>query len=209
MTWIIYGDKGSGAFAAEAALAEAGAEYEFRKISLADNEQRKPEYLAINPVGKMPALQVPEGKILTESLAMMLTIAERFPDAQLLPPPASFARAEAYRWMALMASEIYPMVEIEDYPERFVPEGPESAALKDKAIDRIRKRLLIVENTVAGPWLLASGFSLADIYVAMFVRWSAAHNWRDEHVPRLCAIMKKLAERPRTGPVWQRYFPPL
>lgn len=209
MSWIIYGDKGSGAFAAEAALAEAGAEYEFRKISLAKDEQRGPEYLAINPSGKIPALKLPEGGLLTETLAMLLTIAERFPDAQLLPPSASFARAEAYRWMAFMASEIYPMVEIEDYPERFAPQGLESAALKDKAIDRIRKHLLILESAVAGPWLLANGFSLADIYVAMFVRWSAAHNWRDEHVPRLCAIMKKLAERPRTGPVWQRYFPPL
>lgn len=206
MTWIIYGDKGSGAFAAEAALAEVGAHYEFREISLANNEQRGAEYLAINPSGKIPALKLPEGGLLTETLAMLLTIAERFPDAQLLPAWGSFARSEAYRWMAFMASEIYPMVEIEDYPARFAPEGAETEVLKAKARGRIRERLLILENAVAAPWLLADGFSLADVYAAMFNRWSAAHGWRDEHVPKLCAIMRQIAERPRAGPVWQRHF---
>ena len=59
--FIIFGDKGSGAFSAEAALAEVGAPYEFRTISLERNEQRSPEFLAINPSGKMPALRFPKG----------------------------------------------------------------------------------------------------------------------------------------------------
>ncbi|HEY6578678.1 MAG TPA: glutathione S-transferase family protein [Rhizomicrobium sp.] len=208
MTWCIFGDKGSGAFAAEAALAEAGADYQFRQVSLKGDEQRKPEFLAINPSGKIPALQAPEGGILTETLAMLLTIAERYPAADLLPATGTFARAQAFRWLAFMASEIYPMVEIEDYPARFAPEGAESEALREKARDRIRARLLIVEHAVAGPWLLAEGFSAADIYAAMFTRWSAAHGWRDTNAPKLCAIMKTVAERPRLAPVWARHFPP-
>ena len=207
--WIIYGDKGSGAFAAAAALAEAGAAYEFRTVSLKSDDQKKPEFLAINPAGKIPALQLPEGGVLTETLAMLLTIAERYSDACLLPAPGSFARAEAFRWLAYMASEIYPMVEIEDYPARFVPGGAQSDALRDAARDRIRERLLILERAVAGPWLLASGFSVVDVYAAMFNRWSAAHVWRDTNIPKLCAIMRNVAERPRIAPVWQMYFPPL
>ncbi|HEY3778176.1 MAG TPA: glutathione S-transferase family protein [Rhizomicrobium sp.] len=206
MTWIIYGDKGSGAFAAEAALAEAGAEYEFREISLSKHEQRGPEYLEINPAGKIPALKLPEGGMLTETLAMLLTIAERFPDSQLLPPPASFARAEAYRWMAFMASEIYPMVEIEDYPARFVPEGAQSDALREKANARIRERLLILEHEALGPWLLGEEFSAADIYAALFLSWSSARGWRDAHAPKLCAITRGVAERPRIAAVWPPQF---
>jgi GST-like protein len=209
VSWIIYGDKGSGAFAAEAALAEAGANREFREVSLARNEQRKPEFLAINPSGKIPAVQLPEGGILTETLAILLTIAERYPEARLLPPIGTYARADALRWLAFMASEIYPMVEIEDYPSRFAPDRAESEALKLKARDRIRERLLIVEKAVAGPWLLADGFSACDIYAAMFSRWSATHGWRDTNIPKLCAIMSGVAERPRIAPVWTRYFPPL
>ena len=97
MSWIIYGDKGSGAFAAEAALAEAGAHCEFREISLQRNEQRSPEFLAVNPAGKIPALQPPEGEVITETLAMLLTIAERYPAAGLLPPLGTPARAQALR----------------------------------------------------------------------------------------------------------------
>jgi len=206
VNWIIYGDKGSGAFAAEAALAEAGAEREFREISLQRDEQRSPEFLAINPAGKIPALQLPEGEVITESLAMLLVIAERYPAAGLLPPIGMAARAHALRWLAFMASEIYPIVEIEDYPSRFVPEGAESEALREKAKARIRKRLLILERAVGGPWILAGGFSACDIYAAMFTRWSATHGWRDEHIPKLCAIMRGLAARPALAPVWQKFF---
>jgi len=207
VSFVLYGDKGSGAFSAEAALAEAEASYEFRSVSLKLNEQRAPDFLAINPSGKMPALQLPEGEIVTETLAILLTIAERFPDAALLPPQASPARAQAYRWLAFMASEIYPMVEIEDYPSRFAPEGAESEALRDKVRKRIRERLLILEQAIAGPWLLATGFSVADIYLAMFSQWSAVTaDFRREHLPKIRAIAHAVAARPRIAPIWQRHF---
>jgi GST-like protein len=206
MSYTVFGDIRSGAFAAEAALAEAGANYELHLVSLEKNEQKSPEFLALNPAGKMPALRLPDGGIITESAAIMLTIADRFPQAGLIPPHATFARAEAYRWIAFMASEIYPMVEIEDYPARFVPEGPEAQALKARAVERIRERMLIVEKAVVGPWLLAHEFSAADIYITMFSRWSAVKTWREKHLPRICAIADALSKRPRIAPVWQRYF---
>lgn len=208
MSFIIYGDKGSGAFSAEAALAEAGAHYEFHPVSLKLNEQRAPDFLAINPSGKMPALQLPEGGVVTESLAILVMLAERFPEAQLLPPPGSFARAQALRWLAFMATELYPMVEIVDYPARFVPEGAESDALRECAREKLRERILIIEHAVAGPWLLADGFSVADIYAAMFSRWDIGAEFRAASLPRLVALADAVAQRPRIAPIWQRHFPP-
>jgi len=207
--FIIYGDKGSGAFSAEAALSEVDAPYEFKLISLEKNEQRSPEFLAINPSGKMPAVRLPEGRILTESLAILLTVADHFPNARLLPPQASPDRATAYRWLAFMASEIYPMVEISDYPDRFAPAGDEAEALRQKAKERIRERLLIVERQVAGPWFLPSGFSILDIYAAMFSRWrgSIGKDWLEAgHIPHLLALGHAVSERPRIAPVWERHF---
>jgi len=206
MTYTIFGDKGSGAFAAEAALAEAGAPYEFRFVSLEKNEQKEPAFLAINPSGKIPALKLPEGEILTESAAILLTVADHFPNARLLPAQASTERAQAYRWLAFMASEIYPIVEIVDYPQRFAAEGEAADALRLKARDRIRERMLIVERIAAGPWLLASGFSILDIYAAMFSRWSVGKNWRTANLPKLNALAEALSSRPRIAPVWQRHF---
>ena len=206
MSYTIYGDKGSGAFSAEAALAEAGAPYEFHHISLEKNEQKEPAFLAINPSGKIPALKLPEGGILTESAAILLTVADHFPNARLLPAQASAGRAQAYRWLAFMASEIYPMVEIVDYPARFVPEGDAATDLRKRARDRVRERLLIVERMTAGPWLLASGFSILDIYAAMFSRWSVGKDWRAANLPKLNALAVELSKRPAIAPVWQRHF---
>jgi GST-like protein len=209
MSYTIFGDKGSGAFSAEAALAEAGAPYEFHAISLDKNEQRRPEFLAINPSGKIPALRLPEGEVITESSAILLTIADHFPNARLLPPQAGVARAQAYRWLAFMAAEIYPMVEVSDYPERFAPAGEEAEALRQKARERIRERLLIIERFVAGPWFLPSGFSILDIYAAMFMRWrsSIGREWLEEgNLPKLQAMSATLSSRPAIAPVWARHF---
>jgi GST-like protein len=208
VTYTIYGDLRSGAFSAEAALAEAGAAYTFERISLRTNEQKAPAFLALNPAGKVPALRLPEGHIVTESAAILLVVADRFPAAGLLPPSGSVARADAYRWIAFMASEIYPMVEIDDYPARFAPEGPEAEALRERAQARTRERLLVVDNAIAGPWLLGSGFSAADIYAVMFSRWNdtLGRGWAKENLPKINALAVEVSKRERIAPVWARHF---
>jgi glutathione S-transferase len=208
MSFTVFGDLGSGAFSAEAVLAEAGAPYEFHSVSLEKNEQRAPAFLAINPSGKIPALRLPEGGIVTESAAILLTIADYFPNAHLLPPQADAMRASAYRWLAFMASEIYPMVEISDYPERFVTKD-QAEALRKHAQARIRERLTIVERFVDGPWFLPTGFSILDIYAAMFSRWkgSIGKEWLAEgHIPKLSALALELSQRKAIAPVWKRHF---
>jgi glutathione S-transferase len=105
-----------------------------------------------------------------------------------------------------MASEIYPMVEIVDYPERFTPEGADKEIVRTTARDRIRERFLIIEKAIAEPWLLPTGFSAADIYAAMFSRWSLGKDWRDSNLPKVNALAKAVSERPRLAPVWQKHF---
>lgn len=206
MSYTLYGDLGSGAFSAEAVLAEAGAPYSFEMVSLEKNEQKQPGFLAINPSGKIPALRLPEGQVITESAAILLTLADHFPQARLLPPQGSPDRAQLYRWLAFLASEVYPIVEMADYPERFVP-GGDPAALRAVARERIHERLLIIERMIAGPFLLAHGFSILDIYAAMFSRWGHEPDWRQANLPRLMALAKAVSERPAIAPVWQRHFP--
>ena len=210
MTYILFGDKGSGAFCVEAALAEAGAPVEFHEISLEKDEQRSDEFRVLNPSGKIPALKLPGGEIVTETAALLFLIAERHPEAKLLPPLDTPERAQALRWLAFMASEIYPMVEIADYPGRFVTDHKAAAALKLSAKQRIRGRMLLVEAAAsAAPWFLPSGFSAVDIYAVMFSRWSECreNGWREAHIPKICAMAAALAERPHLKPVWEKYFP--
>src|SRR5215469_7799675 len=155
MAYTLYGDRRSGAFSVECALTEADVPYEFKVISLDKNEQKSPEFLAINPSGKMPALKLPSGEIVTESAGLLLAVADLYPAAKLIPPPGTAARAQCYRWLTFMASEIYPMVEIVDYPDRFAPDAPD--ALKARAVDRARQRMLMVEKAISEPWFLETG----------------------------------------------------
>lgn len=209
MTYLVYGDKGSGAFSVEAALAEAGAPYEFHEISLEKDEQKSESFLAINPSGKIPALQLPEGGIVTESAALLLLIAERHPEAHLMPEMGTPERAEALRWLAFMASEIYPIVEIADYPERFFADHKAAAILGRSAKQRIRERLIILESAAKGPWFLGEAFSVLDVYAVMFTRWREAREggWRDDYLPKICAIAGALADRPQIKPVYEKHFP--
>jgi len=206
MSYTLYGDLGSGAFSAEAALAEAGAPYNFELVSLEKNEQKQPAFLAINPSGKIPALRLPEGDVVTESAAILLTVADFYPQARLLPPHGSASRALGYRWLAFMAGEIYPFVEIVDYPERFVAETGQAQSLREVARARVRERILLIERALAGPFLLTGGFSILDIYAAMFTRWSVGREWRQANIPRLNELAAAVSRRPAIAPVWHRHF---
>jgi glutathione S-transferase len=115
-------------------------------------------------------------------------------------------RAQALRWISFMASEIYPMIEIYDYPARFAPEGEAAEALKQKASDRIRERMLVVEQAAAGPWFLANGFCATDIYAAMFRRWRPCRDWQDSGFPKIVTLAAQLSRRPAISPIWARHF---
>ena len=117
---MLYGHRRSGSLAVELALAEIGADYEVRDIDLETEAQRDDTYAAVNPQRKIPALVTPAGETLTEFVAIFLTLEARHPDAGLSPQDQA-ARAQALRWLLFVATEIYPMVEINDYPERFAP----------------------------------------------------------------------------------------
>jgi len=97
-------------------------------------------------------------------------------------------------------------VEVVDYPERFVPQGDPAQALRAKARNRIRERILIIERMIQGPFLLAHGFSILDIYAAMFTRWSLEPDWKLANLPKLMALADAVSQRGAIAPVWQRHF---
>src|ERR1700687_1185607 len=98
---------GSSSMAAHIALHEVGASFESRPLSFANKEQRRPEYLALNPEGKVPTLLV-DGRPLTEVAAILFYLAKRFPDAGLLPEGDIEADAQAISWMSFIASTLHP-----------------------------------------------------------------------------------------------------
>ena len=212
MTYTLYGDRGSGSATVELALAAAGAAVDVRDVSLADAAQRDAAYAALNPQRKLPTLCTPDGETLTESAAILLTLAERHGDARLMPVAPS-ERALALRWLLFMAAELYPVIEIIDYPERFQPEGEGTSAARRREVAEHarniwRRRWLVAEAAVAGdPWFLPSAFSLLDIYAAVLSRWGQVDAWRRAELPRIEAIAGRIANRADLAEVWRRHFP--
>ena len=206
--YLLYGSRRSGSLTVELTLAALGLSAELVEIDLRADMQREAAYAAINPQRKLPCLITPEGETLTETLAILLILDERHPNAGLMPPPGSAERASALRWLVFIATELYPVVEINDYPERFAPNAATSAQVRETARKIWRERWLLVENNVAGkPFFLARGFSLCDIYIAVVSRWAQQDRWRSSNLPRIETLPQAVAELPNLGSIWRRHRP--
>lgn len=205
--YILYGDHRSGSSTVEMALAEIGAPVELRDVPLEGDHQLAPEYRRINPMGRVPTLILPDGTVMTESLAILLTLADRHPEAELLPAPGDTGRARALRWMALAAGEFYPHVTRYDYPERFGANPADAPALRTRAMEMGREIWTLVEREAApAPFILGERFSLADIYLSALTRWMKGDDWVPANCPRLEALTRAVAARPKAGPVWRKHF---
>jgi len=204
MRYVIWGAPGSGSGIVEAACAELGVDYEARDLDARNDEHRGEAYGALNPHRKMPTLEVGD-EIITESVAILLTLDERHPQAGLLPPPGSPARAQALRWMLYLATEIYPLVEWDDYPERLTSTPEAAALLRERANTLTRERWRAVEAQIAGPYLLSTGFSATDLYITKLAVWQD-EAFRRAELPRVQALTEAVRARPQLARVWARHI---
>ena len=189
------------------ALAEIGLDCQVRDVDLESEAQRDASYASINPQCKVPALVTPCGQTLTESAAILLTLDQRHPEAELLPMDVA-ERAQALRWLLFIATEVYPIVEINDYPERFLPTTGSATGMREVARSIWRKRWLFVEREIKGtPYLLRSGFCLTDLYIAVVSRWAQQDKWRQEKLPKVEKLTAAVATRSATAPVWSLHCP--
>ena len=138
-----------------------------------------------------------------------MTLDECHPEARLMPPAGSPERAQALRWLLFVATELYPIVEINDYPRRFAAGATgDPAAVRELARGIWRQRWQLVEEHIAGePYLLPTGFCLTDVYIAVVSRWTGQGDWRRSHLPRIEALTRTIAARRACAPVWERHFP--
>jgi glutathione S-transferase len=206
MSYQLYGELGSGAGIVEVALAAAGVPYDLKPVSLDKSEQRSGAYGRLNPQRKLPALVTPAGETLTETAAILLVLDERHPAARLFPLSRTPERAQALRWLMFAAAELYPIIEIVDYPERFTPHGGNAPAVRELARSIWRERWQILEAQLGGPWLLSSGFCFTDVYIASLSRWSLDPVYRAEHLPRVEKLAAAVAAQPNIGDVWRRHY---
>lgn len=198
----LYWAKNTGAMAPHMLLAMSGAPFEIRPVDLANGEQRSEAYLAINPYGQVPALQLPDGSVMTESAAMMLHIAECFPATGLLPAAGSAARAQVHRWLIFLAANVYETDLRFYYSERYTDDPAGGEAVRGAADAALARQWGLIDGLLQpGPYLLGQQRSIVDLYLLMLAGWTE----HAKDLPNVQRMISALLTDPVAKDVWAQH----
>ncbi|MCW5606003.1 MAG: glutathione S-transferase family protein [Burkholderiales bacterium] len=185
---------GTCALASHITLEEAGAEYEAVRLNFDAGDQRKPEYLEINPKGRVPALITDRG-ILTETPAILAYIAQTFPQARLAPTdPFEFARVQAFN------SYLCSTVHVAHAHKRRGPRWADNPASCEDMARKVPQTMtecfeLIEREMIAGPWVMGGEYTICDPYLFTIELWLEGDSVDIARFPRVHEHHRRMLER--------------
>lgn len=191
---------GSCALASHLALEEAGADYEAVRLDLGAGDQRRPDYLAVNPKGRVPALVTDRG-ILTESPAILAWIAQTFPAAGLAPTePFDFARAQSFN--AYLCATVHVAHAHGARSGRWADDPAAQADMKRKVPETMGACFELIEGEMlAGPWVLGEAYSICDPYLLTMSRWLERDGVDIARFPKVADHRRRMEARPAVARV--------
>jgi glutathione S-transferase len=162
---------GTCALASRIALEDAGTAYEIVRVDFSRQEQRSPDYLRINPKGRVPALSTDRG-ILTETPAILAYIAQSFPDAGLAPLDDPFAFAEMQAFNSYLCASVHVNHAHGRRGTRWADEQSSFADMKRKVPETMAASFQLIEDgMLRGPWVMGDTYTVADAYLFTLSRW--------------------------------------
>lgn len=202
--YLLYYSPGAASLAVHWLLIELGVPFETRRLDLDAREHKQPEYLKLNPNGRVPALLI-DGQPVYESAALVTLLAERHPDAQFSPVPGSRERATYLQWMFHLSNTVQPAFRLWFYPDEAA-----GAAHSDAAREAVRPQIEAAWDRVAahlassGPWMCGASISALDFLATMLMRWSRnmprpATTW-----PAIAAYVSRMKARPSFRELYRR-----
>ena len=165
-----YYAKSSAAYAPHILLEDIGADYNAVRIDFMTGEQRSPAYLAVNPKGRLPSLVTEKG-VLTETPAILVYLAQRFPEHDLVPSdPFHFAIAQAFN--SYMASTVHVAHAHKHRGARWADDAAAHESMRAKVKENMTEYAQMIEaHYFKGPYVLGDKFSFCDPYMALVTRW--------------------------------------
>jgi glutathione S-transferase len=195
---------GSCSLASLIALEEAGAPYELAVMSTKTGDQRKPDYLAVNPKGRVPAL-VTERGVLTETPAILAFIAQSFPEAKLAPLDDAFAFAKMQAFNSYLCATVHVAHAHKHRGYRWATQESSFADMRGKvAANETECFRLIETELLAGPWVMGEQFTVADGYLFTMTGWLAGDGVDAGRFPRVQAHFERMRARPSVSKVLAR-----
>ena len=203
--FTLFGRAGSGSVVVECLLELAGAGYRMEDVPPGDGRSAPLAYRALNPLGQVPTLLLPDGAVMTESAAITIHLCDLFPGLGLAPAAGTPARGQFLRWLFFCAASLYASNMRLYYGERYTDDADGGQAVKTEAESRLaREWAVVAEGLGAKPFMLGGAMSALDIYVAMLIDWNSdVAAFRALH-PNLAAMRDRVAAVPKIADVWQR-----
>ena len=185
---------GTCALASHIALEESGATYEAVKLNFAQGDQRKPEYLKVNPKGRVPALITARG-IVTETPAILAWIAQTQPLAKLAPAdPFDFAAAQAFN--SYLCSTVHPAHAHRPRAARWSDDPAAQETMKAKVPQNMSESFTLIENEfLKGPWVMGAAYSICDPYLYTISGWLESDGVDIAKFPRVHDHFKRMNDR--------------
>ena len=182
--------------ASHIALEDAAADYSTVRISFAADEQRQPEYLAINPKGRVPALVTDRG-ILTETPAMLAFIAQSFPHARLAPLDDPFAFAQLQAFNSYLCSTLHVAHAHRMRGHRWADDPSAIEAMQRKVPQSVAACYELIEQKMLGaPWVMGETYTICDSYLFTMAQWLEADGVDPSRFPKVIDHRRRMSERP-------------
>jgi glutathione S-transferase len=196
MALTLFAAKGSCSTATHIALEEAGADYKLQKIDTAAGDQRKPEFLKINPKGRVPVLVTDHGP-LTENVALLLYVAQMQPQANLAPLGDPFALAKLNAFNSYLASTVHVAHAHKLRGSRWSDSHEAIESMKAKVQQNMTDCAVVIENEyLVGPWVMGPKYSIGDCYLHVITGWMIGDGVEMKQFPKLSAHHEAMLKRP-------------
>jgi glutathione S-transferase len=202
----LYGWKLTGSLAVEAALAEAGVDFEIIPINIRADEHHTEEFGRINPRCQLPALGLPDGSVMAEGAAILQHIADAFAKFSLAPEPGTPARAQHDRWILFMAVNVYEGELRKIAPERYTDDPACAQSVKNAANTYVDRHYKLLDDAIGdGPYFFGEEFTVLDIYIWMLAQW-LDQEWLSRECPKVKRLADAVADRPKIAPIHAYHF---
>jgi glutathione S-transferase len=196
----LYISKGSSALAPHILLEEAGADYTIEEKPIASGAHLTPAYLAINPKGRVPALETKDG-VITENPAILWYLGETFPHRDFLPG-TPYQRAKAQELNAYICATVHVAFAHAQRGHRWADDPAVIEGMKPKVAANMRDCAGLIEtHYLKGPWALGERYSICDPYLFLVQRWLGIIGIPVADYPKLAAHREAMMSRPATQTV--------
>ncbi len=190
--------------ASHIALEEAGASYTTVKMDLGAGDQRKPEFLQLNPKGRVPVLVTDKG-VITENVAILLFIAQIHPKTRLAPnDPFKLAQLQAFN--AYLSSTVHVSHAHKLRGSRWSDDAAAIESMKAKVAQNMTDCAAVIENDyLEGPWVMGEQYTIADPYLYIISIWMQGDGVDMSHFPKTSAHHAAMNQRPAVKKVMAGY----